>query len=446
MGAQPGAIARLDTVGDALNDLPGPDDLTFSAAGNLYATHGLHAFAARCPPALADWAIRHFSRPGETVLDPMSGSGTALVEACLLGRVARGADIDPLARLISKAKATPVDLAAFDKAADEVTRLLREGRLDDRWRPGITDCDRWFRPEVAADLARLRQAILLASGDLDVTDLLWLCFSSLIVARTSVANARDLVHSRHHYRVWEQDPGCVDRFLTRMKRARRMMAEYKDRLSANGILHPDAGIIGGDARLLDMADGTADLVFTSPPYCSALDYTRAHIFAVAWLGDVLGTTVDQYRLLGRNYVGSERAPLAEATADQPTPPPMGVPAVDEVVGDLSDHPRRAWTVHRYFRDMRQVIAECARVTRPGGHVVLVVCPSNVRRVPIPTHRFLVKLADAAPACCRLELVDCRERTIHDHRRVMPYLEAAFGQRMRTEYVMILRRTTGRGRP
>lgn len=110
-------------------------------------------------------------------------------------------------------------------------------------------------------------------------------------------------------------------------------------------------------------------------------------------------------------MGSERAPLAEATADQPAPPPLGVPAVDEVVGDLSDHPRRAWIVHRYFRDMRQVIAECARVTRPGGHVVLVVCPSNVRRVPIPTHRFLVKLADAAPARRRLELVDCRERTI-----------------------------------
>lgn len=52
MGAQPGAIARLDTVSDALNDLPGPDGLTFSAAGNLYATHGLLAFAARCPPAL----------------------------------------------------------------------------------------------------------------------------------------------------------------------------------------------------------------------------------------------------------------------------------------------------------------------------------------------------------------------------------------------------------
>lgn len=225
-----------------------------------------------------------------------------------------------------------------------------------------------------------------------------------------------------------------------------MMADYKNRLSANGLLHPDAGIIGGDARALDMADGSADLVFTSPPYCSALDYTRAHIFAVAWLGDVLGTTVEQYRLLVRSYVGSERAPLAEATADQRTPPPLGVPTVDEVVGDLGGHPRRAWVVHRYFRDMRQVVAKCARVTRPGGHVVLVVCPSNVRRVPIPTHRLLVGLAEAAPASRRLELIECRERTIHDHRRVMPYLEAAHAHGVRHDPAADGgRRTAGGGR-
>ncbi|MDA8283253.1 MAG: DNA methyltransferase [Actinomycetota bacterium] len=428
-----------------LDDLPAPGDLSFTAAGNLYATHGLHAFAARCPPPLADWAIRHFSQAGDTVLDPMSGSGTALIEACLLGRVARGADIDPLARLISKTKATPVDLDVFDKTAAEVRRLLAEGRLDDRWRPALADWERWFRPEAASDLARLRSAIFLAASDPDITDLLWLCFSSLIVARTSVANARDLVHSRHHYREWEHDPHCIERFSARMSRARKKMAEYQDRLSANGCSFPDIAMIGGDARSLDMATAEADLVFTSPPYCSALDYTRAHLFAVAWLADVLGTSVEDYRLLGRDYLGSERAPLAEATAGQRTPPPLGVGGVDQVVASLHDDPRRAWIVHRYFREMRRVLAECARVTRPGGHVVLVVCPSNVRRVPIPTHRLLTELASVAPGDRRLELVDCRERTIHDHRRVMPYLEA-FGQRMRTEYVLLLRRPTGPAKP
>jgi len=31
----------------------------------------------------------------------------------------------------------------------------------------------------------------------------------------------------------------------------------------------------------------------------------------------------------------------------------------------------------------------------------------------------------------------QEQTIRDRRRVMPYLEVAFGSRMRTEYVLIM---------
>jgi hypothetical protein len=72
-------------------------------------------------------------------------------------------------------------------------------------------------------------------------------------------------------------------------------------------------------------------------------------------------------------------------------------------------------------------------------VVLVVCPSNIRRVAVPTHRLLAELAAGLPERLGLDLVECRERTIHDHRRVMPYLETAFGPRMRTEYVLVLRR-------
>lgn len=52
---------------EALDALPPPTDLSFSGAGNLYGTHALHAFAARCPPPLVDWAIRNFSSPGSEV-------------------------------------------------------------------------------------------------------------------------------------------------------------------------------------------------------------------------------------------------------------------------------------------------------------------------------------------------------------------------------------------
>jgi hypothetical protein len=76
------------------------------------------------------------------------------------------------------------------------------------------------------------------------------------------------------------------------------------------------------------------------------------------------------------------------------------------------------------------------VVRPGGHVVLVICPSNIRKVQIPTHRLLATLAEAVAP---LETVELLERTINERRRLMPYVEATFGPRMREEYVVVLAR-------
>jgi DNA modification methylase len=413
-------------------------DLTFDSAGHLYATHPLHAFAARCPPQLVRWAIERYSTPGDVVLDPMCGSGTALVEAALCGRLPWGADIDPLARLLAQAKATLLDPELILAAGADIERQFATDDLDASWRPDLPGLHYWFRAEVADDLARLRLAIPRVAIDGDVRRLLWAIYSSLIVARTSVANARDLAHSRHHHRAWETAPDVVGRFLSRTRRAARLMGDFQRRLGASGYPAPQPRLVGADARRLPIDADSVGMIFTSPPYCTALDYTRAHSFSVAWLADVLETSTADYRTLARRYIGSERAPMAEAKAEQPLPPLSGHALVDAAVTALAGHPKRAWIVARYFRDMAAVLQECCRVLEPGGHAVLVVCPSNIRKVRILTHEVFAVLAPAVTDGA-LTLVARHERTIHDRRRVMPYLETAFGERMRTEYVLVLRK-------
>lgn len=419
-----------------------PGALDFSASGHLYATHGLHAFAARLPPPLARWAIETFTDPGDYVLDVMCGSGTTLVEGLLTGRHSWGVDIDPLARLISLTKATPISSTAIVELADRVERSLAVAQLDDSWRPALPRLDYWFREDVSADLARLKCVITKTTSEQSsLRTLAWTVFSSIIVARTSVANARDLVHSRHHYRLWHENPNAPDRFVRQLRRVARMMRELRDQMPRDSVV--GARLVGCDARKLNVADGAADLTFFSPPYVSALDYPRAHVFAVTWLADVLGVNIDQYRANARRYIGTDRAARAEATAAQPLPPATGWASVDGIVERLAFDQQKAWTVHRYFRDMAKVISECARVTRPGGHVVIVVCPSNIRRVRVDTHDVFAELALLVSAG-RLEVEDTYTRTIHDHRRVMPYLEQSFGERMRTEYVVVARRTAVHG--
>lgn len=85
-------------------------DLDFHSAASNYASHALHAFAAKFPPQLPRVFVEGLTEKGETVLDPMMGSGTAIVEAFLCSRRAIGFDIDPLSLLICRVKTRPVDL------------------------------------------------------------------------------------------------------------------------------------------------------------------------------------------------------------------------------------------------------------------------------------------------------------------------------------------------
>jgi DNA methylase len=233
----PSAPALESRGVSALPAPAGAGTLDFDAGGHLYATHALHPFAARCPPPLVAWALDRYTSPGDTVLDPMAGSGTTLVEAALLGRRAWGAEIDPLARLIGLAKARPISPESIISARDRLASLLNgPDDLDATWRPELPDLQKWFRDDVCADLSRLRTAIPRVDGkDPRLRDLLWVAFSSLIVARTSVANARDLVHSRHHIRVWTSNPDVPGRYHARLTRMAKLMADYIERLMGNAL-------------------------------------------------------------------------------------------------------------------------------------------------------------------------------------------------------------------
>jgi hypothetical protein len=77
------------------------------------APHSFYKYPARFSPLFAREAIKAFTQPGDTVIDPFCGGGTSLVEAISLGRRAAGFDISSLAVFLSRAKTSP--LSVHDK-------------------------------------------------------------------------------------------------------------------------------------------------------------------------------------------------------------------------------------------------------------------------------------------------------------------------------------------
>lgn len=72
-------------------------------------THNFYRYPARFSPKFAAAAIELFSKPGDSVLDPYMGGGTAVVEGVAAGRLMVGNDLNSLAAFITKTKVTALE-------------------------------------------------------------------------------------------------------------------------------------------------------------------------------------------------------------------------------------------------------------------------------------------------------------------------------------------------
>ena len=118
--------------------LPGAIRTTRHSA--IYAMHSYHQ--GKKPYDAIRQYIRHFSRPGELVLDPFCGSGGTALAAMLEGRTAIALDRSPAAVFIARNYCTAIDPDELQRAAKELMAAARP-ELDWLYE---TRCDRCGGP------------------------------------------------------------------------------------------------------------------------------------------------------------------------------------------------------------------------------------------------------------------------------------------------------------
>ena len=379
-----GVVGRLGSLLEA--------DLGFHGTNGKFATHGWHPFPAKFPPQLPQFFIERLSERGQTVLDPMSGSGTTLVEAQRLGRRAIGCDIDPLARMISAAKLTPVGpvdalktgRAVLERAQKDywTNRDGLKGHLPERFDAKTRDfLDYWFPEDRQLELMALLGHIE-GIESRSMQQFLKVVFSSTIIAKSGgVSLARDLAHTRPHRVLDKTTPSAFVAFEKRLK------ANAAPGLEALG--ESKAEILAASASNTGLAPGSVDLVVTSPPYANnAIDYMRAHKFSLIWFG----WSLDDLSDIRKTYLGHD----ALAT-ESPIPLPERCEAT---LGTLAERDeRKALVLRRYFCEMSGVLGEMHRVLRAKGSAVVVVGTSTLRGMDVETHKALAAIAEGLGFAC-----------------------------------------------
>ena len=428
-------VARLELATRELRDRRG------SKKESNYLTHGLHRFHGKFYPQLARALInRARLAPGDLMLDPFCGSGTALVESWLLGVDAVGFDVNPLATLIARTKVALLEVpgqslsAGLDLFED---RLVREAKREGLSWAGLGDEEPSGREDYDADELATACGVPAAQGELDrwfpgsvrhkltivlrvletiddpvTRDFLRVCLSDQ-VRSSSQQEPRDLRTRRRHEPI--EDAPLLSALLTKARaevnklrvgqeltkdypwQAPRVLVELRDTRKFS---------VSGHSVLAHRA---VDAVVTSPPYATALPYVDTERLSFI----VLGLMSKRQRMkLEREMIGSREVADVERRRIESEMEQNGLAELPtelrQDLRDIMETNRRhavgfrrrntAALLYQYFVGMKASLSKIAQAMRPGGEAYLVLGNSKTllgdgRTFSIVTCDHIARLAE-----------------------------------------------------
>ncbi len=89
------------------------------------AIYNMHTYWSKKPHDAIQRYIRHYTKEGDLVLDPLCGSGGSALAALMEGRKAIAIDRSPAATFITKNYCTPVDVVALKEAFEELKAMVK---------------------------------------------------------------------------------------------------------------------------------------------------------------------------------------------------------------------------------------------------------------------------------------------------------------------------------
>lgn len=267
------------------------------------AAHSLHEISYRAcfKPQLPRFFITRLTRQRDTVYDPFMGRGTTVIEAALLGRRPMGCDVNPLSRILTCPRLDPPELS-------EIRQRLQGLGLEqetETW----DDLLVFYHPDTLRALTKLRAYLLerSSSGALDRVDA-WI---------RMVATNRLTGHSRGFFSVYTLPPNQAvsvesqrrineRRGQTPPKRDIRETILRKSRSLLKGVsaaevallrsvAHDPLLITASSERTPQIADESAALIVTSPPFLDTVDY-QADNWLRGWFNGIDPASVSVWQL------------------------------------------------------------------------------------------------------------------------------------------------------
>ncbi|MBB2961818.1 TRM11 family methyltransferase [Methylobacterium sp. R2-1] len=383
-----------------------------------YGTHGLHEYRGKFFPQLVRSLINIARVPSDgTVVDPMCGSGTTIVEAASSGRTAIGLDMNPLSVYVSKVKcdllhADPrILITDFEILTQGLRRkvpdLSARGHYNSLPTKDQEYLSQWFDISVLKELDFVESCIR-TLPHMHSQDLFTISLSN-ILREVSWQKDADLRVRKEQTTI----PAgfVIKRFLDEALRSAKSVVAFLTESSAG--VPGRHKVIEGDARtacaLLPDHYGGVDAIITSPPYATALPYLDTDRLSLIYLGLLSRPehrSRDKLMIGNREITEKTRRGMWEHYKGNKSFLPASIQDLIDRVSRLNDGPdtgfRRRNTaalLANYFFDMREAITQNYGLLRSGGQMFMIVGNNRTvaggQEVLIETAKHLAELAMGA---------------------------------------------------
>jgi tRNA G10 N-methylase Trm11 len=338
------------------------------------------------------------------VLDPWNGSGTTTSIAEELGISSIGMDINPVMIIVARARSLAASEAdALRPLALEILRRARENRSI------CSDSDQllcWFDKSTANCIRSIEESIRAKLvGGMTLTEcgtkfenISGIAATYYVVLFNLTKNlARNFQSSNP---TWLRKPKeesekvsvlsstIFEQFLVKIESMSLALTnKVKSQLNEKNTIV---------TRLCDSTESlglkeSIDLVLTSPPYCTRIDYTAATRIQLAVLSPLLNCTVDE---LSRSMIGSIKVPKSHIDLSED----WGKLCID-FLNRLKAHPSKASSGYYfkshtdYFSKLSKSIANVAESMKIGGGAVFVVQDSFYKEIHNDVPSVIVEMAE-----------------------------------------------------
>lgn len=241
----------------------------FKSFQTQYLTHHFHSYPARFIPQIPKTFIRLFTKEGDTIIDPFCGCGTTIVEAFLNGRDSIGNDFNPLACLITRAKArlaSDKELDLLDKKISGIKRYVDSNHRRCEYLKKLPkrNVSNLFNRDMINEICLIKEGLDELKDRETIYELGLVALSATIWSIVEAENEIDIFANFHRK---------INSITSIIKELGKVLEKP-----------PQVTVIHGDARDLQMDSKISPLIVTSPPYVNALDYYRVHMYNMLWLG------------------------------------------------------------------------------------------------------------------------------------------------------------------